>query len=80
MYPHVCVKCKLSCTIGLGEINLAAQTKPNVLSRRGHQLKGLVTPIRPMDPSATGIKMKSRDQGINLSSDQGMLQRDDQAC
>ena len=28
--------------------------------------QGVVTPIRPMDPSTTGIKMKSRDLGVNL--------------
>ena len=28
--------------------------------------KGVVTPIRPVDLSATGIKMKSRDKGVNL--------------
>ena len=29
-------------------------------------LQGIVTPIRPVEPSTTGIKMKSKDQGANL--------------
>ena len=44
-------------------------------------VQGVVTPIKPVDPSMTGIKMKTKDQVFICakSSDQGMLQRD-QAC
>ena len=34
----------------------------------GLPFQGVVTPIRSVDPSATRIKMKSRDQGVNLCS------------
>ena len=42
-----------------------------------YTIQGVVTLIRPVEPSAAGIKTKSR--GIRTkSSDQGMPRRDDQ--
>ncbi len=43
-------------------------------------IQRVITPVRPVDPSATGIKIKSRDQGVINSSNQRTLQSDDQAC
>ena len=45
-------------------------------------LQGIVTVIRPVEPFATMIKIKSRDQDVicSESSNQGTLQRGDQAA